>query len=291
MIQGSVGDGGRNLHAEVVAVQRLLNDWLDGVGGRQIAVDGIVGPETIGAIKACQQANRLLADGRVDVGGPTLRFLDQYCAVLHHTKLRLGVSGAEALLTQMGPAQSLQPRLRQALGVVKEVIAILKAPTGASAVVSANHNASVVGFVPTLPVFGAALVIPPALVVLLVLIMLLLVITGNPVWQRSARQFVDELIRRISKAMARLSDEIEQTIKDVEETVRKSGRCAMLCSDELIAFRQISLQVLNELRGAVPSDPIRREQWLFRLSNLVKRWQMALEALLECFARNGCQFG
>ena len=54
MITGSVGSGGTNRHEAVKSIQLLLNDWRTSVQLPKIAVDGIVGPETIGAISEFQ---------------------------------------------------------------------------------------------------------------------------------------------------------------------------------------------------------------------------------------------
>lgn len=65
-LSGSVGAGGRNNPADVMAVQAALG----------IAADGKCGQGTIGAIMAFQQSHGLpKADGRVDPGGATARAL------------------------------------------------------------------------------------------------------------------------------------------------------------------------------------------------------------------------
>jgi hypothetical protein len=70
-LAGSVGAGGKNAPEDVRLVQQLLVDRGEDPG----AVDGISGPRTIAAIRAFQ--SRVLAnpDGRVDVGGRTIREL------------------------------------------------------------------------------------------------------------------------------------------------------------------------------------------------------------------------
>jgi N-acetylmuramidase len=75
-IRGSVGRGGRNRFEDVCIVQELLNKQSRPPLSR-LAVDGIVGRKTIGAIESFQR--RVLSmsrpDGRVDPGGPTLAAL------------------------------------------------------------------------------------------------------------------------------------------------------------------------------------------------------------------------
>lgn len=76
-MSGSVGTGGHNDRADTKFVQLLLNAIPLSQGGPEtkLAVDGLVGPKTIAAIQRYQKANTLFCDGRVDMGGPTIRSL------------------------------------------------------------------------------------------------------------------------------------------------------------------------------------------------------------------------
>lgn len=65
-ISASVGRGGANNLNDVRAVQQLLG----------ISTDGVCGPITIWAICNYQTDNGLVADGRVDVDGPTIALLN-----------------------------------------------------------------------------------------------------------------------------------------------------------------------------------------------------------------------
>lgn len=71
----SVGQGGANRPADVRLVQWLLNAWLRSRGATLLAVDGIAGPLTVGAIHAFQQQEHTASDDRVDPGGPTIKAL------------------------------------------------------------------------------------------------------------------------------------------------------------------------------------------------------------------------
>src|SRR5262245_11187080 len=79
-IGGSVGQGGRNTRADVVTVQELLNRVSDSQGGppSPVAVDGLIGPETVGAVTRFQKKNFGWSDGRVDPNGHTLARLSAY---------------------------------------------------------------------------------------------------------------------------------------------------------------------------------------------------------------------
>jgi peptidoglycan hydrolase-like protein with peptidoglycan-binding domain len=77
-IQGSVGDGGANAVSDVFCVQLLLNVWRNTTKQSEIAEDGQVGPETIGAIREFQQRKTGWVDGRVDPDGRAHRALQEH---------------------------------------------------------------------------------------------------------------------------------------------------------------------------------------------------------------------
>jgi hypothetical protein len=79
-ISDSVGEKGRNLEADVMTVQQLLNGVLPAFGGPavKLKVDGICGPKTKAAIRNFQvkQFGFSGADGRVDRDKQTLARLN-----------------------------------------------------------------------------------------------------------------------------------------------------------------------------------------------------------------------
>ena len=77
-IANSVGSGGVNTVSDVFRVQLLLNVWRNSVRLSEITEDGLVGPETLGAITAFQKAKTGWVDGRIDPGGRTLRALQEH---------------------------------------------------------------------------------------------------------------------------------------------------------------------------------------------------------------------
>lgn len=101
-IRSSVGSGGKNVHGDVFFVQLLLNDWRCRHDLSPIQVDGIVGPETIGAITRFQQRFLLIVDGRVDPDQETIRKLEE----LH----LLGILTAEVCPENRRYLESLVPR-------------------------------------------------------------------------------------------------------------------------------------------------------------------------------------
>jgi hypothetical protein len=72
-LQGSVGRGGANNRSDVELVQLLLNGWMEASRQPLLAIDGVVGPRTLGAITSFQREYApASSDGRIDPGGPTL---------------------------------------------------------------------------------------------------------------------------------------------------------------------------------------------------------------------------
>jgi|GEM_PF-3283715 len=70
-IKASVGRGGTNNKADVLLVQELLK-----AKGHKLDIDGLIGPGTIGEIKAFQQSAFGWADGRIDPGGQSWKALN-----------------------------------------------------------------------------------------------------------------------------------------------------------------------------------------------------------------------
>ena len=77
MLKKSVGKGGKNDKPDVIYVQTLLNHWRS--KANQLKVDGLCGKNTIRAIEQFQAEVVCLSqpDGRIDVGGKTIRNLEK----------------------------------------------------------------------------------------------------------------------------------------------------------------------------------------------------------------------
>lgn len=77
-LYGSVGKGGANARADVSAVQAALNGVPTALAGPApaLAIDGLAGPLTNGAIAQFQGGWLDVQDGRIDPGGPTLGCLN-----------------------------------------------------------------------------------------------------------------------------------------------------------------------------------------------------------------------
>jgi peptidoglycan hydrolase-like protein with peptidoglycan-binding domain len=71
-----VGPQQANLTADVTFVQHLLNDWRGRSGLESIAVDGLPGPETNGAIIDFQTTVTGVVDGVISAAGPAIAALE-----------------------------------------------------------------------------------------------------------------------------------------------------------------------------------------------------------------------
>jgi peptidoglycan hydrolase-like protein with peptidoglycan-binding domain len=133
-IQHSVGKGGVNQVDEVRLVQGLLNDWRGENNLPPIAEDGLVGPETIGAILDFQSRVTHIVDGRVDPGGPAITELekDQASAAEVASAVLLFLQYFDHLLLRTD--SSLPAGLQQKFNVIRlEAWRLLRSERGGSA--------------------------------------------------------------------------------------------------------------------------------------------------------------
>ena len=79
MIGRSVGQGGANVHSDVLTIQQALNGVDPGQGGPtlRLAADGLIGPLTRAAIGKFQRQNIAFVDFRIDPNGPTIQALNR----------------------------------------------------------------------------------------------------------------------------------------------------------------------------------------------------------------------
>jgi len=106
-ITSSVGSGGTNTSGDVMYVQILINDYNARNGNSLIKIDGLMGPETIGAISAFQEQNAPVTDGRVDPDGATLRALE----TLHRTGVLSSVVWNPVMLQYLQKAGPTDPSM------------------------------------------------------------------------------------------------------------------------------------------------------------------------------------
>jgi len=289
MLSASVGQGGVNNPDDTKAVQRLLGDLQIAAGEDPLAVDGLVGPQTIGAILAFQQQNPgLTRDGRIDPEGPTLSLLDQVCSELYAT---IAQEQGSAILSATPILPQTPPTVISLFNDVSESFSALRpdAPAaGADRFASPvpNINAQIGRFRSTL--LGAVQAVP-LIIVLLMILALLVVITSNPVWQRAARDFVKGLKNRMRLLSQKIRDAV-QDIVDAIDSVIGGTACAEVCEAEVNAVKDLQRQI-NELLDRMPAndnDPDALKQLQFQLARLMDQIIAAQGAVVDCLQRNGC---
>jgi lysozyme family protein len=243
-ISASVGKGGVNRHQDTAFVQVCLNVSRRQENHAPIRVDGIVGPITIGAITDFQRANRLVADGRVDPGGPTITALESRIATALESQLRsdmlLVLNHLSSLLTSR--RRTLPPGMRARVEQIESLVLNLRGGSGAQgdsiqpAIYWTNDSPRfVLAVAPAAAAAGAAAAAAEAMILaLLATIALLLLIQSLPHLARA----VEDLIRRIQVLMAQLLDTVNEAVRGIEELIRNNPRAGMRCSDVIIRFRQ-----------------------------------------------------
>ena len=115
LIKGSVGFGGQNNREDVTMVQRALNEIPLPQGGPSppLAVDGLIGPKTNGAIRTFQQRNTGIADGRIDPGFGTEKAIAQILqAIGKLQQILLGKGGGPVPPKPLVKGQGSPIRLR-----------------------------------------------------------------------------------------------------------------------------------------------------------------------------------
>ena len=118
-ILGSVGKSAKNIRADVVLIQELLNHKINRLSGEKpLQVDGIIGNKTIRLITVYQQLvlNMKNPDGRVDPAGKTFKSLSENYAATpasHIPEVTLDYwSGDSARWSQEKKLQSLNAPFR-----------------------------------------------------------------------------------------------------------------------------------------------------------------------------------
>jgi hypothetical protein len=229
MIASSVGRGGLNRRFDCLCVQLLLNSWLNGVGQNSIAVDGIVGRQTISTIGKYQTHNRLFSDCRVDPNGPTITML-----LTEHGSHMFDCAIAD--LVALSASLSVDPSpqaasINRSVSRIKSEVNALKrlAPALPNQVVRSNSFG--IGFRP--PVIGAIVLAVPIAALfaaLLVLIAMLIYLQNLPLIQKAQRQTIRELQEaieglqnKIFEEAVKLAVEMETILKMFKDAVAKCG--------------------------------------------------------------------
>lgn len=104
----SVGQGGVNIHKDVITIQQALNAVGPDQGGPvlRLAADGVAGPLTRAAIGRLQKKNIGFEDFRVDPGGPTILALNR---LLSASPAALASQSRGTIPVRGGIRQAAQP--------------------------------------------------------------------------------------------------------------------------------------------------------------------------------------
>lgn len=261
MIESSVGINGSNAFNDVLIIQSALNVWRVKNGRGPIAVDGLIGPETTGAILDFQQSSSLGADGRIDPNGPTVARLKEEL-------------GSEVLI--------FAPVVTQLLEQLDLVVqASLSAPTGTQPLYSdvilqvsrlrqyydlrdaVPEQFVPASFVPRSPVIGA-LVIDDAIEVMLalaalafVIAMMLIIMINSPAFRKAVEARAQELDRILGelkiKIAVKFKDALSLALSIADETIDAANKCQQSptfnpspeCLEAIKLFNAIAVRIRN----------------------------------------------
>lgn len=141
-IFSTVGEGGKNVRADVKVVQALLNNFVNAFGLKTLEVDGYCGRATIVAIRQFQSAilGYLRPDGRIDPGGRSFAALAARADEIERKNRLSGQSWwqrNQGLYLNSESTADLEPQFR---GKVEAFIKALKAGGARVTVSSTRRN-------------------------------------------------------------------------------------------------------------------------------------------------------
>jgi peptidoglycan hydrolase-like protein with peptidoglycan-binding domain len=289
-LSGSVGKGGANLSPDVRHIQQALNIARVQDNLPPIKIDSLVGPKTIGAIQDFQRLHTQFRDGRIDPHGHTLRELEKIVVPVIEARVRTEIVGVLGGLARELQARGLQlePECQADVDGIERAARGLRAgavpaPVRPAIYYPQRERRNVqLAFAAAAPVAAGAAV-EAALLALLAMIALLIFIQTAPAMGRT----LEELMRKIQALMAKLVDEVNDAIAGIEDLVKRNSRAGMRCSAELMLFRQLSQQLLDLLKAPRSADELGRKRFEKQLGELFRKWQDAMEALLQCLTANG----
>jgi hypothetical protein len=263
-----------------------------------IDVDGVVGPETLGAILEFQRLHTQAKDDRIDPHGPSLRELERLVAPVIGARIKSAATrildGLSYELESRG--LRLTPELQNNVDSIERAVLGLQSGAPITDIRPAVYYPQRRGrrFQPVVAVVAApaaaaaaaAEAAEAALLILLAVIALLIFIHEAPAMGRS----VEDLLKKIQAVMAKLIDDVEEAIQEVEDLIKRNSKAGMLCSAALILFRKLSQQLLDLLKAPRSPDELGRRRFEKQLTELFQKWQQALEDLFACLAAKGATF-
>jgi hypothetical protein len=229
----SVGNGATNRRDDVLRVQGYLNAVRFYHGRTPIAVDGVVGPETLEAITAFQRAHAPFADGRVVPDGGTMAELKRCAGRALEAQLR---SAMLAVLHDLDgwlarKCYRLPPELEGKIRSLRYSVGCLRPGPCATAVAgfgalasvgcacfANNSSASVAG--PAGPVVAAPVALATAeamALAILAVVQLLTILQHRP----PLTETIDEVAGKVGLMMAELLDSAKTGVEALEDTIKR----------------------------------------------------------------------
>ena len=235
MIEHSVGNGGFNDHNDTLIIQCALNVARVRTGLTPIAIDGFIGPETIGAILAFQRANAGLAnDGRIDPGGRTIAALTSFIGGEEHVfgpiiEQVMAIKQDIDQLLSFGPQNATQPLLRIMPGLTEinqngdlaEGAPSIKSP----GVKGFNRGAPAFGFVGVDDAIAAATLAMMALIMALLLVLII----QSPAFRKAVSVRAKELDRIMRDLKINASVGLQESVDIVTAIFTDSKEMEQRC--------------------------------------------------------------
>src|SRR4051794_40070727 len=311
LITASVGSSGFNRRDDVVLVQFLLNDWRERNRRSPIAQDGLVGPQTIGAIRDFQETMTHVVDGRVDPAGPSMNALARMPA---GETIR---SVASILLTSLTHMEreldrrgGCPPDLRKTIHQLK-IETLAAGGTIGTIPVTAGPRPLLAFKVGGPPVFGLAIVVEVILLVLVAIILIVLAIKAvmediqrrngkiDPRTQRWMENIADELGKKVAEFVVQTNDIKRRFDRCIAKLITRSPQCLQAISIYLQLQRivdlkqarvvQLATKIGLDLHDKKPVDPVELSELqnlVNELTQLIPRLESALEDMLD---KCGCR--
>jgi len=317
LITASVGASGSNRRDDVALVQFLLNDWRERNGRTPITEDGLVGPETIGAIRDFQSTVTHVVDGRVDPAGRAIGALEQMAAA---ETIRSVASILLTYLTQMemeldrrggGPFAfrrtilQLKTETQTVGGTIKPIPTIT-----AGAVQGGPRLAfSVGGSGPR--VIGSAVALEIVLIILAVILLIILALRAmiedirrrnakvDPKTQHWMENIADELGKKVVELVVQVNDIKRRFDRCLAKLITRAPECAKaigvylqlqaIVDAKLAKVVQLATKIgldIHDGRPVNPAELSELQNLVNELTQLVPKLESALEDVLD---KCGCR--
>jgi peptidoglycan hydrolase-like protein with peptidoglycan-binding domain len=230
MIGDSVGRGGNNNSIDTLVIQNALNVIHSKNSTKWIAVDGLVGPETIGSITAFQSRRHLIADGRVDPNGSTLKKLrsdmGSDIAVFAPVLVQL-----MPYLTELGKIQQPKDyRIAQIWAKSRANLYQINRYIDVANIIQARHIRPI-SMMSAAPVIGVVIVDDVIILMFLIfiIVMMLTILSQSPAFKKDVEVRAKELERILHGMQQNAAEWADEAINIGESIVSDTDAAAVRC--------------------------------------------------------------